>query len=85
MTADVLSSIVEYLNWYCYENPEDLSVAMSHKNYPRGYDDAETLFTLIKPHIGIFLKKRNTLTFFFFLPPMRSDESGDDVKSLWPL
>jgi len=25
----------EVLNWYCYENPEDLSVAMSHKNYPK--------------------------------------------------
>lgn len=25
----------EVLNWYCYENPEDLSVALSHENYPK--------------------------------------------------
>jgi len=24
----------EVLNWYCYKNPEDLFVAMSHKNHP---------------------------------------------------
>ena len=32
MCSTILS---EVLNWYCYENPKDLSVAMSHRNYSK--------------------------------------------------